>query len=81
MLRIKVKLGDKGQLVIPKVVRESIGLVENSIIVLDVKDKAIEIKALDANVPQKWQAVAEREGLDVTKRLVYGDKLYQQVFK
>jgi AbrB family looped-hinge helix DNA binding protein len=81
MLRIKVKLGEKGQLVIPKVIRESIGLVENSTILLDVKDKTIEIKALDENIPEKWQAISQKEGLDVTKQLTYGDKLYEQVFK
>lgn len=80
MLRIKVKLGGKGQLVIPKVIRESLGLTENKTIVLEIKDKTIEIKALDDQVPAKWQSIAEKEGLDVTKGLTYGDKLYEQVF-
>jgi len=80
MLRIKVKLGEKGQLVIPKLIRESLGLTENRIILLEVRDKTIEIKALDEEVPEKWQAIAEKEGLDVSKSLTYGDKLYEQVF-
>jgi len=80
MLRIKVKLGDKGQLVIPKVIRQSLGLTENKTIILEVRDKTIEIKTLDESVPEKWQAIAEKEGLDVTKSLTYGDELYKQVF-
>jgi hypothetical protein len=56
-------------------------LAENSTIILDVKDKTIEIKALDPEVPAKWRAIVEKEGLDVTKRLTYGDRLYEQVFR
>lgn len=80
MLRIKVKLGDKGQLVIPKVIRESLGIAENSTIILEVKDKVIEIKTVDESIPEKWRAIAEKEGLDVEKSVVYGDKLYEKVF-
>lgn len=80
MVRIKVKLGAKGQLVIPKVIRESLGLTENKIIILEVKDKTIEIKALDEEIPEKWRAIAEKEGLDVTNSLLYGDRLYEQIF-
>lgn len=80
MLRIKVKLGEKGQLVIPKVIRESLGITENRTIILEVRDKTIEIKAFDEEVPEKWRAIAEKEGLDVERNVVYGDKLYEQVF-
>ena len=80
MVRIKVKLGGKGQLVIPKVIRETLGLIENTIIVLEVKEKSVEIKTLDEEIPKKWRAIAKAEGLNVTKGLMYGDKLYEQVF-
>lgn len=39
MVRIKVKLGSKGQLVIPKIVRESLGLTENKPLILEVRIK------------------------------------------
>jgi len=80
MLRIKIKLGERGQLVIPKVIRESLGLAENKTIILEAKDKTVEIKALDEGVPEKWQAIAEKEGLNVTRSLIYGDRVYEQVF-
>ena len=80
MVRIKVKLGGKGQLVIPKVIRESLGLTENKVIVLEVKEKTLEVKTLDEEVPEKWRAIAKSEGLDVTRSVIYGDKLYEQVF-
>jgi len=80
MVRIRVKLGEKGQLVIPKVIRESLGLIENKVIVLEVKEKTLEIKPLDETIPEQWRAIAKTEGLDVTRSVLYGDKLYEQVF-
>lgn len=80
MVRIKVKLGEKGQLVIPKVIRESLGFTENRFVVLEVRDKMVEIKPLDETVPEKRQEIAKKEGLNVSKELVYGDRLYEEVF-
>jgi AbrB family looped-hinge helix DNA binding protein len=79
MVRVKVKLGSKGQLVIPKVIRNSLGLIENKFVILDVKEKSLEIKALDEGIVEKWRNIAEKEGLDVSKELIYGDKLYEEV--
>mgnify|MGYP000672150721 CR=1 FL=1 len=79
MVRIKVKLGSKGQLVIPKVIRESLGLIENKFVVLEVKDKSIEIKALDEGIVEKWSEISKREGVDVSKDIIYGDRLYEEV--
>jgi len=79
MVRVKVKLGCKGQLVIPKVIRESLGLVENKFVILDVKDRSLEIKALDEGIVEKWRDIAEREGFDVSRELIYGDRLYEEV--
>jgi len=80
MVRVKIKVGSRGQLVIPKVIRESLGLSENKHVVLEVRDKTLEIKTLDEGIVKKWKEIAEREGLDVSKELVYGDRLYEEVF-
>jgi len=79
MVRIKVKLGSKGQLVIPKVIRESLGLIENKFVILEVKDKSVEIKALDEGIVEKWSEISKREGVDVSKDIIYGDRLYEEV--
>ncbi len=50
---MKAKLRSKCQLVMPKVIRKSLGLVENKFVVLEVKDKSIEIKALDEGIVEK----------------------------
>jgi len=81
MVRIKVKLGERGQLVIPKVIRESLGLVENRMVILEVKDKVIEIKPFSAEeIVERWEKMSEKEGGDVSKDFIYGDKLYEEVF-
>ena len=77
---IKVKLGGKGQLVIPKVIRESIGLQENGTAILEVKEKMVEIKPfLQNDAVEKAKEVERRHGGD-TSKWVYGDKLYEEEF-
>lgn len=81
-MRIKVRLGDKGQLVIPKIVRESVGLKENGSALLEVKEKVIEIKPLSGeDLVERSKERAKKYGGDIRKlRWVYGDKLYEEVF-
>ncbi len=77
---IKVKLGDKGQIVIPKVVRESLGLRKNGPAILEVKGKSAEIRPLHGeDIVHEMRERAKRCGIDVSK-LVYGDKLYEEEF-
>lgn len=77
---IKVKLGGKGQLVIPKIVRESIGLRENGQAILEVKENAVEIKPLkDYEIVKKMAERAKKHGGD-TSKWIYGDKLYEEEF-
>ncbi|MBI2126702.1 MAG: AbrB/MazE/SpoVT family DNA-binding domain-containing protein [Thaumarchaeota archaeon] len=78
---IRVKLGDKGQVVIPKVVRESVGLSRNGLAIVEVKEKEIAIRPLKVeNIVEDMRERAKRYGIDVSK-LVYGDKLYEEEFK
>jgi AbrB family looped-hinge helix DNA binding protein len=81
-VKIKVKLGPKGQLVIPKVVRESVGLRENASAILEVKESAIEIRPLDSSdLVERSKQRAKEHGGDIKKLgWVYGDRLYEEVF-
>lgn len=81
MFKFKVRMGSKGQLVIPKIIRNSLGLTENSYVTLEVKDKCVEIKLLQEDFTKKWDDLRQKEGLDVSKKMVYGDKLYEEVFQ
>lgn len=80
MVRLKVRLSSKGQIVIPKVIRESIGLEEKSDAIMEVKGNTIEIRAFpDEDIVQKARERAKKHGGNVTN-WVYGDRLYEEVF-
>ena len=80
MVRIKVKLGSKGQVVIPKVIRETIGLFENEAAIMEIKEGLIEIRPLkDMDVIKKTEERVKKYGADVSK-WVYGDRLYEEEF-
>ena len=81
-MRIKVKLGDKGQIVIPKVVRESVGLKENASALLEVKENVLEIRPLPSgDLVQRSRERARKYGGGIKKEgWIYGDRLYEEVF-
>lgn len=83
MVGLKVRLGKKGQLVIPKVVRESIGLVEENDVLLEVKEKSIEIKLFPKeDLVKKARERAKKYGGDLKKLgWAYGDRLYEEEFR
>lgn len=83
MVRLKVKLSSKGQLVIPKVIRESMGLAENRQAIMEVKGKIIEIRAFEEeDLVKKWRERAKKHGGNLKKMgWVYGDKLYEEEFR
>lgn len=80
MVFITLKVGPKGQIVIPKKIRESLGIIENKTIELEVKDKKIEFKATPSrDLVAKWREHARKSNADVSK-WVMGDQLYEEVF-
>ena len=82
-MKIKVRLGPKGQLVIPKPIRESVGLRENTDAILEVKENAIEIRRLDhgPDIVGRAYRRAKEHGGDIEKLgWVYGDRLCEEVF-
>ena len=79
-MRVKVKLSSKGQILIPKVVRESVGLKENKSATLEVKDDSIVIRPLnEGDMVARARQRARMHGGDVSK-WVLGDKLYDEAF-
>lgn len=81
-MKIKVRLSEKGQLVIPKVVRESVGLKANKPAILEVREGVVEIRPLsDEGLVERSRERAKKHGGDLKKLgWVYGDKLYEEVF-
>ncbi|MEM3004969.1 MAG: AbrB/MazE/SpoVT family DNA-binding domain-containing protein [Candidatus Bathyarchaeia archaeon] len=80
-MRIKIRLGEKGQLVIPKVVREHVGLHERGYAVIEVKERSLEIKQIaKKDVVKEWREIAEKHGGDMSRmKFIYGDRLYEEV--
>ncbi|MBS7622330.1 AbrB/MazE/SpoVT family DNA-binding domain-containing protein [Candidatus Bathyarchaeota archaeon] len=81
-MRIKIKLGEKGQLVVPKVVREHIGLHEKGYAIIEVKENHLEIRPLTKeDIVKEWREIAKKHGGDLSRmKFVYGDRLYEEVF-
>ncbi len=78
---LKTKIGVHGQIVIPKVFREHLGLQEGSGLIMEAMENEIVIKPLNYDVAKKWRKIAREEGFDFKKeKVVYGDKLYEEVF-
>ena len=75
LIRTKVRVGEKGQIVIPKIIRENLGIIENREVLLEVKEKTLEIKATpEQDLVKKMEERAKKHGGNVSK-WVYGDRL------
>lgn len=67
---------------IPKVVRESVGLKENASALLEVKENVLEIRPLPSgDLVQRSRERARKYGGAIKKQgWIYGDRLYEEVF-
>ena len=66
---------------IPKKVREHLGLVPERKVILEVKDKSVVIRPAISgeDIIRKWEERARRLNIDVSK-WVLGDMLYEEEF-
>ena len=76
---MKLKLGSKGEIVIPKKIREQLGLSKESTIILEVKEKSLILKASSEDIVKKWEERAKKHDYKVSE-WTYGDKLYEEIF-
>ncbi len=77
---IQLKVGTRGEIVIPKKIRESLGLRSDTNVILQVKQDAVEIRPADESIAEHWSEIAEREGIEVDETS-YGDTLYKEAFE
>lgn len=54
MVKLRVKIGAKGQVVIPKVIREKLGIRPGKILLVDEKDGKIVIEKFDVDEFIDW---------------------------
>lgn len=76
---LQLKLGGRGEVVIPKKIREYVGLSRGKSVLLEVQGKSILIRAAVEDIVKRWEEFAKQHRVDVSK-WTYGDKLYEEVF-
>ncbi len=75
----KTKIGAKGQIVIPKIFRENLGIKEGAEIIMKLERDELIITSTKKDLPKKWRDIARERGANVRKEILYGDKLYEEV--
>jgi AbrB family looped-hinge helix DNA binding protein len=74
---MQLKLSAKGEIVIPKKIREQLGLIRSRIVILDVKDSVVSLRPARQSIARKWAERAKKLKID-TSKWVLGDKLYEE---
>jgi len=77
-MKLKVRVGPKGQIVIPKSVRDSLGIKPNDFVLVDVDDGKATLEAVYQNPLGVLSEIARAHGVK-SSELVWGDKLYEKV--
>ncbi len=54
MVKLKVKVGAKGQIVIPKVIRDKLGIVPGEVLLIDEKNGKIVVEKCDVDAFIDW---------------------------
>lgn len=79
MTIVKTKIGARGQIVIPKIFRENLGVKEGTEIIMELQNSELIIKSPKKDIPEKWGSIAREKGVNVRKEIIYGDKLYEEI--
>jgi AbrB family looped-hinge helix DNA binding protein len=75
----KTKIGTKGQIVIPKIFRDNLGVKEGGEVIMKLEKDELIITSTKKDIPKKWGNIARGKGANVRKEVLYGDKLYEEV--
>ena len=75
---IPVKIGTRGEIVIPKKIREHMGLQTGRKLLLEVKDNNLQLQTSDQDLMKQWKQRAKKHGKSETE-MIYGDQLYREV--
>jgi len=78
-MKMKVKVGPKGQIVIPKPLRDKIGVKPSDIVLLDIERERILVEKFPEDPLRVIAETASRIGVK-SSELVWGDKLYEELF-
>ncbi len=76
---MQLTMGKKGEIVIPKKIRDQMGFSQERMVILDMKEKTIILRLPVEDIVKQCEEVAKKAKADVSK-WIYGDKLYEEVF-
>lgn len=76
---LKTQASARGEIVIPKHIREELGITKDTVLFLEVKGKTLEIRAGPKDPIKVLEECAKRANLDPSK-IVHGDQLYEGIF-
>lgn len=78
-MKLRVKVGPKGQIVIPKPIRERMGIRPSDVVTVDVEGDRVIVETLQEDPIDTFARTAEKVG-GKSSELVWGDRLYQELF-
>ncbi len=76
---VDVKVGKRGEIVIPAFIRKRMKIIPGEELAMTEAENKIEIITKQKDVLRRWRKLAKEANLS-EKDLVYGDKLYEEVF-
>ncbi|MBN2518478.1 MAG: AbrB/MazE/SpoVT family DNA-binding domain-containing protein [Candidatus Altiarchaeota archaeon] len=79
-LKTKVRVGESGQIVIPKMMREMLGIVPKEEVNISMGEGEISIMPMKENLADKFRRIAMKEGIKKGERIKTGDELYSEIF-
>lgn len=77
-MKLKVKVGPKGQIVIPKSIRDVLGIKPNDLVLVDVEGGKATLEGIHENPLEVLAEIARLHGVK-SSELVWGDRLYEEV--
>ena len=77
-MKLKVKVGPKGQIVIPKHIRDSMGIRPDDLVFIDVEDGKATMEGVHGDPLAVLYEIAQVHGVK-SSELVWGDRLYEEV--
>lgn len=79
-LMAKVRVGESGQIVIPKKMRESLGIVPKENVNIAVREVGIVITPVKTSLAEFGRKMANECGLKKGEKILMGDELYEKIF-
>jgi len=77
-MKLKVKVGPKGQIVIPKAIRDKMGISPSETVLIDIEDDKAVIEVLPQDPLATIRDIVQKFGV-ASSELIWGDRLYQKV--